>query len=162
MDKKAEMLSHGPKPLHPQNTHSPNQQQSSTVNSTNNNISVSNNNRKSSETVTSSPEEQVEEQPQKSETADDAQEAKAKVARELAAALDEEPEDPPDNRPLVMNPSPAAEACSVIANVDSKSNEEKITPDKKPEVEQEATKKNDDDSLAVKKVRLLWMLRFQK
>lgn len=154
MDKKAEMLSQGPKSLHLQNTHSPNQQQSSTVNSTNNNISVSNNNRKSSETVTSSPEVKVEEQPQKaqSESADD--ETKEKNARELASALDEETEDPPDSLPLVIKPqpSPTAETCSVIANVDSKSNEE-TTPDKKPETEQEVTK-SDDDSLAVKKVRL--------
>lgn len=160
MDKKAEMLSHGPKSLHPQNTHSPNQQQSSTVNSTNNNISVSNNNRKSSETVTSSPEEQGEEQPQKAqpETTDDGQETKIKAAHDLAAFLDEETHDPPSNRPLVTEPQPslaAAEACSVIANVDNKCNEEKVTPDKKPEAEQEVAKSEDDSSLAVKKVRLL-------
>lgn len=156
MDKKVDMLSHGPKSLHPLNAHSPNQQQSSTVNSTNNNLSVSNNNRKSSETVTSSPEDQVEEQPNKAqaEPSEDDQETKAKNARDLAAALDEDTEDSADNQPLATEPqaSLAAETCSVIANVDSKNNKEEVTPEKKLEAEQEGTK-SDDDSLAVKKVR---------
>lgn len=127
MDKKTD-LANGPKLHHQQqqpitqstpNAHQQ-QQQTTIVNSTNNNSSVSNNNRKSSETVTSSADDGDSDEPPKVTAVpltNDATKPVSEVAKELALALDEEPEmtsvEPASEVPVVIHVTASGDNVNV-------------------------------------------------
>lgn len=158
MDKKSEMLKSHLPPV----ASSPNHQQQSLiqtiVNSSSKNINANNHNRKSSETVTSSLGALEDEslrvnvsEHNEDALGDNNEEATAKVAQALAAALGEEGSDKPLEETEPFSLIPPAESAT------------ETTPSKEPEAtvvvptneETEAAAETSDDSSALKKVKLL-------
>lgn len=154
MDKKSELL----KSHLPQVASSPNHQQQSLiqtiVNSSSKNINANNHNRKSSETVTSSLGALEDESLRVNEDAlgDSSEEATAKVAQALAAALGEEGSDKPLEETEPFNLIPQAESTPETAPSKEPEAATVVAPDNE---ETEAVANTSDDSSALKKVKLL-------